>query len=245
MILSRRHSLIACAIALGTLGIGGGYAYAAHHQIAVTVAADGSITGCVSGSGRLRVVSSAAACRPSEQVVTLAGASGGGGATGRGVPPELITFTDSTNSISPAGPAAGGAFEIKDFSFGVENATTIGSATGGAGSGKVKFNEFTIKRTIDKASPVFFKNCASGAHYKTVVLQMRRAGATTPFLTYTFDTVFTTKINWSGPGDEGPTEAITFVYGKLAVAYAAPAGSPPGSAVQAGWDQISNRNWLP
>jgi hypothetical protein len=31
-----------------------------------------------------------------------------------------------------------GAFEIKDFSFGVENPTTIGSATGGAGAGKIK-----------------------------------------------------------------------------------------------------------
>jgi len=28
-----------------------------------------------------------------------------------------------------------GAFEIKDFSFGVENPTTIGSATSGAGAG--------------------------------------------------------------------------------------------------------------
>lgn len=27
-----------------------------------------------------------------------------------------------------------------DFSFGVENPTTIGSATGGAGAGKIKFN---------------------------------------------------------------------------------------------------------
>jgi hypothetical protein len=32
----------------------------------------------------------------------------------------------------------GGTFEIKNFSFGVENPTTIGSATGGAGAGKVK-----------------------------------------------------------------------------------------------------------
>jgi len=54
------------------------------------------------------------------------------------------------------------AFEIKDFSFGVENPTTIGSATkidwSGPGdegpeesitfgAGKIKFNEFTIKRT--------------------------------------------------------------------------------------------------
>jgi hypothetical protein len=38
------------------------------------------------------------------------------------------------------------AFEIKDFSFGVENPTTIGSATGGAGTGKISFNEFNIKK---------------------------------------------------------------------------------------------------
>src|SRR5919201_322401 len=59
------------------------------------------------------------------------------------------------------------AFEIKDFSFGVENPTTIGSATGGAGAGKIKFNEFTIKKTTDKASAAFFKNCCAGAHYDT------------------------------------------------------------------------------
>src|SRR5262245_490246 len=112
------------------------------------------------------------------------------------------------------------AFEIKDFSFGVENPTTIGSATGGAGAGKIKFNEFTIKKTSDKASPAFFRNCVAGAHYKTVTLEMRKAGgdptsAGKPFLQFKFDTVFTTKIDWSAPGDDVPEESITFVYGKL------------------------------
>jgi type VI secretion system secreted protein Hcp len=68
------------------------------------------------------------------------------------------------------------AFEIKDFSFGVENPTTIGSATGGAGAGKVTFSELTIKKTTDSASPVFFKNLVSGNHYKQVTLTMRKAG---------------------------------------------------------------------
>ncbi len=115
-------------------------------------------------------------------------------------------------------------FEIKDFSFGVENPSTIGSATGGAGAGKVKFNEFTIHKTSDSASPVFFKNLVSGAHYKNVILEMRKSGGDPkspgqPFLTYTFGTVFTTKIDWSGPGDEGPEENITFVYGTLEIKY--------------------------
>ena len=42
------------------------------------------------------------------------------------------------------GGNSGRSFEIKDFSFGVENPTTIGSATGGAGAGKIKFDEFQI-----------------------------------------------------------------------------------------------------
>jgi type VI secretion system Hcp family effector len=117
-----------------------------------------------------------------------------------------------------------GVFEIKDFSFGIENPTTIGSAAGGTGAGKIKFNEFTITKNIDSASPVFFKNCCAGTHYDTVVIDMRKAGgdpksAGKPFLQYKFDTVFTTKIDWSGPGDEGPEESITFVYGKLQVKY--------------------------
>lgn len=138
------------------------------------------------------------------------------------------------------------AFEIKDFSFGVENATTIGSATGGAGAGKIKFNEFTIKKTSDKASPLFFKNCCVGAHYKTVTIEMRKAGgdptsAGKPFLKFKFDTVFTTKIDWSGPGDEGPEEGITFVYGKLGVKYTEQSETGvQGEPHIAGWDQVQN-----
>jgi hypothetical protein len=37
-------------------------------------------------------------------------------------------------------------FEIENFSFGVENPTTVGSATGGAGSGKIRFNEFSVSK---------------------------------------------------------------------------------------------------
>jgi type VI secretion system secreted protein Hcp len=146
------------------------------------------------------------------------------------------------------------AFEIKDFSFGVENPTTIGSATGGAGAGKIKFNEFTIKKTTDNASPVFFKNCCTGSHYKEVIIAMRKSGGDAQtsgkeFLRFRFETVFTTKIDWSGPGDEGPEESITFVYGKLGVKYTpqsstgAQGGEDPKIKEQmAGWDQVLNKD---
>jgi type VI secretion system secreted protein Hcp len=135
------------------------------------------------------------------------------------------------------------AFEIKDFSFGIENPTTIGSATGGAGAGKIKFNEFTITKTSDGASPLLFLNAATGAHFDKVTIQMRKAGGDPkstgkPFLVFQFGTVFTTKINWSGPGDEGPEESITFVYGTLQVQYQPQ--KPDSTATTGCWDSIRN-----
>lgn len=150
----------------------------------------------------------------------------------------FITFEKASVGSEPEG------FEIKEFSFGIENPTTIGSATGGAGAGKIKFNEFTIKKTTDKASATFFKNCCAGAHYKTVIIDMRKAGrdpaaSGKPFLRFKFDTVFTTKIDWSGPGDEGPEESITFVFGKLGIKFIP---QEPGlQPVAAGWDQLLNQ----
>jgi len=148
----------------------------------------------------------------------------------------FITFESVSVGAVPA------AFEIKDFSFGVENPTTIGSATGGATTGKVKFNEFTIKKVTDRSSPAFFKNCCAGAHYKTVTVSVRRAGgepADTEFLRFKFETVFTTKIDWSGPGDEGPEESITFIYGKLGIR--STPEEPGTKPVAAGWDQVTNK----
>ena len=47
------------------------------------------------------------------------------------------------------------AIQLGEFTLGMENKTTIGSATGGAGAGKVQFAEFTIKKVVDKASGSF------------------------------------------------------------------------------------------
>jgi type VI secretion system secreted protein Hcp len=144
-----------------------------------------------------------------------------------------------------------GAFEIKDFSFGMESAHSMGSSSGGAGAGKTKFNEFTIKKTTDKSSPVFMKAMATGAHYPAVRIYIRKAGGSTDtagkaYLCFTFGVVFITKVDWSGPGDEGPEESITFVYGQFGVSY-----KPQDSTgkllkeIPTGWDQQKNKTWDP
>src|ERR1043165_4709023 len=142
-------------------------------------------------------------------------------------------------------------FEIKDFSLSIENPSTIGSATTGAGGGKVKFNEFTIKKPTDSASALFFRNCCSGMHYTKVTIVVRKATGDADasgkgYLYFTFNTVFTTKVEWSGPGDEGPEESITFVYGKLGIRYI-PQNEKgvldSAKKSDVGWDQMKNKKW--
>jgi type VI secretion system secreted protein Hcp len=164
---------------------------------------------------------------------------------------------DPKGDLSPVGETQDSvfqplkAFEIKDFSFGVEQAHSVGSATTGAGAGKIKFNEFTIKKPTDQASPIFFKDCVLGIHYSLVVVAIRKAGGSAtssglPYLEYCFNTVFVTKIEWTGPGDEGPEESITFAYGKLGVRYTRQ--DQNGMMIQQkvnGWDQQKNTSWTP
>jgi type VI protein secretion system component Hcp len=139
------------------------------------------------------------------------------------------------------------AFEIKDWSFDVSNKSTIGSATGGAGGGKAEFAEFSIQKMVDAASVVFFRNCVAGAHYDQVILACRKAGSDSkssgaPYLTYTFGTVFTTKVAWKH-SDDGPTEDIQFVYGTLMIEYQPQDKSGKIGSVKLtdGWSQLNNK----
>jgi type VI secretion system secreted protein Hcp len=145
-----------------------------------------------------------------------------------------------TQGVS-GGPEFKDAIALDAFSWGVENPTTIGSATGGAGVGKAKFNEFRISKKVDNASPAFFKQLASGAHFKKAVLTLRKPGEQ-PYMAYTFETVFITKVDHSGSSPELPTEEVAFVYGKLVVQSFGKTASGVSSPVTHGWDQVLNKS---
>jgi type VI secretion system secreted protein Hcp len=139
--------------------------------------------------------------------------------------------------------AAGQAVNVASFSWGAENPTTIGSATGGAGAGKIKFNEFTIQKTVDATSPKLFENMAAGAHYKKAILSVRQAGAKEPYYEIRFETVFTTKIDNAGDNPNVPMESITFVYGKLTSVARGQKEGQLEAPVQSGWDQVTNTKY--
>ncbi len=134
--------------------------------------------------------------------------------------------------------------EIKEFSFGVENPTTIGSMSGGAGAGKAKFNEFTVKKGVDRASPALFLACGQGCHFPQATLTIRKAGGKKlDYLIYIFYMVYVTKVEWSGGGgEEAPEENVTFVYGAMQIQYQMQdtTGAAVGSPAVMSWSVITN-----
>ena len=117
-----------------------------------------------------------------------------------------------------------GGMDVLNFSSGLANPDGRGIGGFGGAAGRVRFRDFQIIKKIDKASPVLFESAASGQHYADATLSCRKTGgaagaAGQVYLTFEFKVVFVKTIDWSGPGDEGPTEQITFEYGTIRMTY--------------------------
>jgi type VI secretion system secreted protein Hcp len=135
------------------------------------------------------------------------------------------------------------ALEIMSFSFGVSQAETSGSTTGGASAGKAKFEEFTIERNVDQASAPLFNACTGGAHFPNVVLAIRKAGGDPLlYLQYIFRQVFVTNISWSGGGgEEGFKETVKFKFGAMGIQYIQQkADGTQGTKLSGSWSTNTN-----
>ena len=67
--------------------------------------------------------------------------------------------------------SASSGLRIEDYNFDIEQTLNIGSASSGAGAGKITFNPFSITRKVDRASPIFFQMACSGKSFQTVGLR--------------------------------------------------------------------------
>ena len=145
-----------------------------------------------------------------------------------------------------------GAIQITDFTLGAENATTVGTASGGAGVGKARLKEFVIKKKADKASGPLFQACCTGAHFPEAVLSVRKTSGSgktgAAYLVYRLSMVFCTNVEWTGPADDGAEETVTFAYGALQVVYQptdSTTGAAVGSASTINWNQVVNKPEYP
>jgi type VI secretion system secreted protein Hcp len=140
-----------------------------------------------------------------------------------------------------------GAIEVESFSFGAENPTTIGSATGGAGTGRAKFQNLTVTLPASKASPQLFKMCALGQNFR-VVLAVRKSGASATskpmeYLKYTLGTCFINSYQVSASkGDDRVKDQVSIAYGQMIVEYRPqmPDGTLATTPVKTTWNQLTN-----
>jgi type VI secretion system secreted protein Hcp len=149
-----------------------------------------------------------------------------------------------TGSNTSKGGRASGLFEVEDYSFDIEQTLNIGSASSGAGAGKITFNPFSITRKVDRASPIFFQMACSGKSFMTVGLGIRKSAGNQAsgvmFLAFTFKLVAVKTVSWAHD-DEAPKETVTFEYGGLAIQYAIQ--DPDGklsTVIPGGWNRVKN-----
>jgi type VI secretion system secreted protein Hcp len=155
-----------------------------------------------------------------------------------------IGDTAQTNpSLASSYPNAG-VIEVTSFEFAVENTTTIGSPSGGAGAGKTDFDSLVISRTIDKASPVLFSLAAAGHVFESIQMYVRLAGATpVTVIGYEFGTVVITKIDWAGTtGADAFTETLTLECGSVTMAFQPrnADGTAAAPVAVGGWNRVEN-----
>ncbi len=108
---------------------------------------------------------------------------------------------------------------LQAFSFGAAQAGAVGRGGGGGGAGKVSFQDISITRAVDKASPKLFLASVSGQQIKRGVLTVVKAGGDqAEALKITFEDILVSSYQLSG-STELPMESISLNFGKVTFEY--------------------------
>ncbi len=135
--------------------------------------------------------------------------------------------------------------ELLSFSQGQYLSLSSG-APGGAVIGRLVFEEFALKKTLDKASPKLAEALCKGTHFPKVDIHLARpssAGTQATYYTYELKNVIVTSYHIDGSAQEPvPTETLSLNFEQIKVAYTEfdAAGRPKGT-VQYGWDLKQNK----
>jgi type VI secretion system secreted protein Hcp len=165
----------------------------------------------------------------------------------------LFTQAATNNSaITPQGESliAQNAITLAEsWGFGVENKLNIKTTTQGGASGKAEFQEFKIKKAVDKASTNMYLALCQGLVFNGVFLVLQKsvgtsgaaaAQSTSPYLIWEFNMFMVEKIDWSHADDE-PEEEVTFKFGSCQMSYSQQTQQGKLlAALTTSWDQLSN-----
>jgi type VI secretion system secreted protein Hcp len=111
--------------------------------------------------------------------------------------------------------------EVLSFSWGVSSSGSIGIGTGGgAGAGKATFKDMSIVHSIDKASPLLLKACATGTHLKDATITHRKAGkGQQEFLVVRMNDIIVTSVTESASTDQPYAETVSLSFAKIDFEY--------------------------
>ena len=119
--------------------------------------------------------------------------------------------------------------DILSWSWGVTQSGTT-HAGGGGGAGKANFQDLTVTKWVDLASPKLLSATSTGKHIKEALLTVRKAGEKPlEYLKITLTDCLISSVSTGGSGgDDRLTENIGINFAKVKFEYTAQ--KPDGSA---------------
>lgn len=134
--------------------------------------------------------------------------------------------------------------EVEVLSFNWSENRPAQAVGGGVAASRVSMNPLSVQMPVNKASPKLFLACAQGQHIRSAVLTVRKPGRTTlDYLKWKFDDIVITSYGTAiSPGDQKPTDQVTFSSRRIEVEYREiRQDGTLGPQIKAGWDAAANR----
>jgi type VI secretion system secreted protein Hcp len=138
--------------------------------------------------------------------------------------------------------------EVLSYSHGVAQTASGSSSSGGARSSqRCDIQDFSIVKTLDKASPKLALACCKGDHIKTINIELCRAtGDKQKYMEYVLSDAIVSSVRPGGSAQGGetlPLEEVSFNFGKIEWIYTVTdhkTGKASGD-VKTHWDLTTNK----
>lgn len=131
-----------------------------------------------------------------------------------------------------------GEIEILSWSWGASNSTS--AVGGGGGSGKANFQDLSLTKSVDKATPKLMLYCAQGRHIPSATLTVRRGTGT--FMKIEMSNVFISSFKVSGDRATGaPVNEVRLRFSRVVITQFVQNSDGTTSEVKAGYDLATNK----